>query len=81
MELKWEVPNLGSLKLPSLDPFNYFDSLGKKQGQNDLVATLSINKERLGEGITSREKSEWDDPNDNRNVFDLVNNRNKDNDG
>ena len=37
------------------------------------MAALSIHKDRLAEGITelSGDESEWDDPNGDRNVFDL----------
>ena len=64
---------MGSSNLPSLDPFNEFDPLGKEQDEYDLMAALSINEDRLEEGITelSGDESEWDDPNNNRNVFDL----------
>ena len=74
---------MGSLKLPSLDSFNDFDPLGKEQDRNDLVAALSINEETLREGITSlsRDESELGDLCDNRNVFYLFDNKNKDNDG
>ena len=60
-------------KLPSLDPFDQFNPLGKEQDKYDLMATLSINEGSLGERITklSGRKSEWGGPNGDRNVFDL----------
>ena len=71
---------MGSSKFPSLDPFNEFDPLGKDQDEYDLMTALSINEDRLGEGIASLsgDESVWDDPNDNRNVFDLFDNEDVD---
>ena len=50
-----------SSKLPSLDPFDQFNLLGKDQDKYDLMTTLSINEGSLGERITklSGRKSEW----------------------
>ena len=42
---------IGSSKLPSLDPFDEFDPLGKDQDEYDLMAALLINEDRLGEEI------------------------------
>ena len=41
--------------------------------QYNLMAALSINEDSSREGIIelSRNKSEWDDPNYDRNIFDL----------
>ena len=62
---------LGSSKLPSLDPFDEVDPLGKNQDEYDLMAALSINEDRLVEGKTqlSSDESEWGDPNDDRNRY------------
>ena len=64
---------MGSSKLSSLDPFDEFDSLGKDQDKFELMAALLINKDRLGEEIAelSGDESKWDDPNNDRNVFEL----------
>ena len=64
---------MGSSKLPSLDPFDEFDPLGKDQDEYDLMAALLINEDRLGEEIAelSGDESKWDDPNNDRNVFEL----------
>ena len=58
-------------KLPSIDPFDKLDPLGKNQDEYDLMDALSINEDRLGEGITkfSGDESEWDNPNGDKNVF------------
>ena len=52
-------------KLQSLDPFNEFDPPGKYQDNYDLMAFLSIIKDRWREGIIelSEYEAEWDDPN------------------
>ena len=62
---------MGRSKLPSIDPFDKLDSLGKDQDEYDLMDALSINEDRLGEGITkfSEDESEWDNPNGDKNVF------------
>ena len=64
---------MGSSKLSSLDPFDEFDPLGKDQDKYDLLAALLINEDRLGEVIaeSSGDESKWDDPNNDRNVFEL----------
>ena len=61
-------------KLPSLDPFNQFDPLGKDQDKYNLMPALSIIEDKLGERITelSKDWSKWNDPNDDTNVFDLL---------
>ena len=58
-------------KLPSIDPFDKLDPLGKDQDEYDLMDALSINEDWLGEGITkfSGDESEWDNPNGDKNVF------------
>ena len=59
-----------SAKHPSLDLFNEYN-----------LAALSINEERLGEGVTmlSEDKSEWEDPNtDDGKVSDSYDNENID---
>ena len=64
---------MGSSKLSSLDPFDEFDPLGKDQDKYDLMAAILINEDRLGEEIAelSGDESKWDDPNNDRNVFEL----------
>ena len=64
---------MGSSKLPSLDPLDELDPLGKDQDKYDLMAVFLIIEDRFGEGITKlcEDESEWDDPNGNRSYFDL----------
>ena len=65
--------------LPSLDPFDEVDPIlrGRKEILDyDLIATLSINKDRLVEGCATvqgkdGDDSEWEDPNDDGYAFDL----------
>ena len=63
---------MGTAGLASLDQFDEVDQTvrgRKKILDNDLMAALSINKDRLVEGCTTVEgevgdDSEWEDPND-----------------
>ena len=63
---------MGSSELPSLDPFNEFDSLGKDQDEYDLMTALSIMKTDWG-----RESHHY--PEMKLNVFDLFDNEDEDN--
>ena len=70
---------MGTARLPSLDPFDEVDPMvrGRKEILDyDLIAALSINKDRLVEGCTTvqgegDDDSEWEDPNDDGCAFDL----------
>ena len=65
--------------LPSLDPFDEVEPIirGRKEILDyDLMAALSINKDRLVEGCTTvqgedGDESEWEDPNGDGCAFDL----------
>ena len=64
---------MGSSKISFIDPFDELDPLGKDEDKYNLMNALSINEDRLGEGITelSEGESEWDGPNGDKNVFGL----------
>ena len=70
---------IGTAGLPSLDPFDEVDPIvrgRKKILDYELMAALSIFKDRLVEGCTTvqgkdGDDSEWEDPNDGGCTFDL----------
>ena len=72
---------MGTAGLPSLDPFDEVDPLVVRSRNeifdNDLLAALSINNDRLEEGCTTVQNeedgddSEWEDPNEDGSAFDI----------